>query len=101
MNQNDIATRVVSVLLVAFLVGYGWIALLSDGISISGRRGSDTFLTGAWAAGLAAVSFLFAAISSLILSKAFSLHRGARLALVALILLPPALYSTLVLTVVQ
>jgi hypothetical protein len=91
-NASNFAQCVVTILLTAFLVALGWFTLWQGGISLKGKSGHITYVGGGFATAFAIGAFFFAAISALLLGKAFGLGRLAYVVLIALVLLPPVAY---------
>ena len=86
------AERFVVWLLVLFFVGFAWSILLAGGVSISGKRGGVSHMTGYWALAIVAISLFAASLSSVLLIKVMGYGRKRAAVLTALILVPPAVF---------
>ena len=88
------AERLAAGLLFFFLVGFGWSILLMGSVTLSGKRGIS-HIDGNAALIVAGGTFCFAALCSLLFSKTMGFGRQRRAFLIALVLLPPAIYLLL------
>lgn len=91
-NRGGFAERLATGLLVAFFTGLGWVTLVDGGISLHGKTGAVSHLTGAGARWFALSAFAVAAIASLLLSKSLWLSSRGAATFAAAVLLHPALY---------
>jgi len=94
-KSSNTAERLVAVLLTAFFVGFGWFTLLQGGISLKGKSGQVTYVSGGFAVGVALGSFLFAAMVAMLVVKPFSLGRRGLILTLAAVLGPPIAFLLL------
>ena len=83
------AERLTSTLLTVFLAACGWFTLLQGGIDLKGKSGRITYVEGGFALGVAAGAFLFAALSGLLMVRAYGCGRRGAGLLFAALLVPP------------
>ena len=86
------AERLVAWILVLFFVGFAWSVLLAVGVSISGKRGGVSYMTGYWALAIVSISLFAATLSSALLVKVMGYGRRRAAVLLALILVPPVVF---------
>jgi hypothetical protein len=75
-NASNFAQCVVTLFLTAFLSALGWFTLWQGGIALKGKGGHISYVGGGFATAIAIGAFFFAAISALLLAKAFGLGRS-------------------------
>jgi hypothetical protein len=86
------AERLIFWIMVLFFVGFAWSVLLAGGVSISGKRGGVSYMTGYWALAIVAISLFAATLSSVLLIKVMGYGRRRAAVLLSLILVPPAVF---------
>jgi len=86
------AERLGSSILVVFLVAFGWFTLLVGEISLKGKSGSVSQLSGSAAVVASLVFFALAAVLVPLLVRSFGLRIRSGLVLALLAVLPPLLF---------
>lgn len=86
------AERLVVWLTLLFFVGYGWSILLTGGLSIKGKSGAISFLSGNWALLMVGMSFFIATLMSFMAINVMGYGHKRAAVLLALILMPPAVF---------
>ena len=79
-------------LLWIFLLGFGWVNLLDGGISIKGKSGNVSYVSGNFGLAVAAGTFLMATLVTLLLARTLALSRFASWLLVLVVFVPPLLF---------
>jgi hypothetical protein len=86
------AERLAAGLLAAFFVAFGWLTLLQGGISLKGRSGGVSYVTGGFGIAAACIAFFIAAMAALLLSRSLKLRRSGCVMLIAMVIVPPAAF---------
>lgn len=90
--SSKTAERLAIVIFLLFLTGMGWLNLLGDGISIKGKNGHVSFISGNFGLAIACGTFLLAVLPALLLSRSLNFSRRSKIILMSLIILPPLLF---------
>lgn len=92
-QQDKTAERIAFFIMTLFFCGFGWLNLLQGGISLKSKQGHVGYVDGAMGLAVAGGTLLIAAACFFMLAHSLSLSRlNTRLGL-ALIVVPPLLYS--------
>jgi hypothetical protein len=92
-QQDKTAERLAFGIMALFFCGFGWLNLLQGGISLKSKQGQVGYVDGALGLAVAGGTLLLAAACFFMLAHSLSLSRlYTRLGL-ALIIVPPVLYS--------
>jgi hypothetical protein len=84
---------IVGIVALLFFVTHGWLVIINQGVMIYGKHGRQTYLSGGSVFWYIALTFLAAAIFSLIVSFAtFKLKGKTSLAISVVVLLHPLVY---------
>ena len=89
--KSSTAERLVTGMMTLFFIGFGWNILLTGGVSLSGKKGIS-YIDGNGALIIAGGTFLIASVCALMFSKTMGFGRQRRAVLIALVLLPPAIF---------
>jgi hypothetical protein len=93
--RSRTAERLVAWIMVLFFVGFAWYILLAGGVSISGKRGGVSDVTGNWALLIVGISLFAATVSSVLLVKVMAFGRKRAAVLLAVLWLPVAVFLLL------
>lgn len=90
--RDKTGERLAFAILMLFMVGFGWLNLLQGGISLKGKSGDTTFVTGTAGLAVATGTFVIGALVSLLMARSFGLGRVGTISLAMAILLPPLVF---------
>jgi hypothetical protein len=92
-TPGDIAAeRIVSATMATILMGYGWLVLLNEGVTIYGKSGRTTHLSGAASLWYAAAIFLAAGGLSFCSAKSLGLKSSWAFGIASIVLLHPVVH---------
>lgn len=91
----NFAERLAVGLLWLFLMGFGWVDLLSGGISLKGKSGAIAYASGNVGLAIAAGAFVLASLVSLLLARTLALGRWRTRLLLLVVLAPPLFFVLL------
>ena len=89
---GTLAERLASGVVTLFFVVFGWIILLSGGVSLKGKSGAVSYIDGNAGIALACGMFFFGALLALLLARTLRLNRQRTAMLVAMAVVPPLVF---------
>ena len=89
------AERLASGLLAAFFAAFGWFALWQQEITLKGKNGATSLLTGSAAQAVGAAAFVFSALGLVLLLRSFSAGRLTTITAFVVLFLPPIIYAVI------
>ena len=94
-SPSPTAERLASGLLAAFFAAFGWFSLWQQEITLKGKNGATSLVTGSAAQVVGAAAFVLSAVGLVVLLRSFSAGRLTTITAFVVLLLPPLIYAVI------